>query len=222
MPVRVVVAEDSLLVREGLATLLRAQPDLELVGLCEDYDSLMAAVESEKPDVVLTDIRMPPTGTDEGIRAASELRQSHPSMGVVVLSQFAEPAYALQLLDGGSEGRAYLLKERVSQPEQLLGAIHDVAAGGSVVDPKVVEVLVGAGARKKESPLDRLTPRELEVLSEIAQGKNNAAVASSLVLSERAVEKHINSLFSKLGLTDEPEVHRRVKAVLLYLSEQGG
>jgi DNA-binding NarL/FixJ family response regulator len=222
MPVRLVVAEDSLLVREGLATLLRAQPDLELVGLCEDYDSLMAAVEAEKPDVVLTDIRMPPTGTDEGIRAASELRQSHPSMGVVVLSQFAEPAYALQLLDGGSEGRAYLLKERVSQPEQILGAIHDVAAGGSVVDPKVVEVLVGAGARKKESPLDRLTPRELEVLSEIAQGKNNAAVASSLVLSERAVEKHINSLFSKLGLTDEPEVHRRVKAVLLYLSEQGG
>jgi DNA-binding NarL/FixJ family response regulator len=222
MPVRLVVAEDSLLVREGLATLLRAQDDLELVGLCEDYDTLMAAVEAEKPDVVLTDIRMPPTGTDEGIRAASELRQSHPSMGVVVLSQFAEPAYALQLLDGGSEGRAYLLKERVSQPEQLLAAIHDVAAGGSVVDPKVVEVLVGAGARKKESPLDRLTPRELEVLSEIAQGKNNAAVASSLVLSERAVEKHINSLFSKVALTDEPEVHRRVKAVLLYLSEQGG
>ncbi len=222
MPVRVVVAEDSLLVREGLATLLRAQADLELVGLCEDYDTLMAAVEAEKPDVVLTDIRMPPTGTDEGIRAASELRASHPTMGVVVLSQFAEPAYALQLLDGGSEGRAYLLKERVSQPEQLLAAIHDVAAGGSVVDPKVVEVLVGAGARKKESPLDRLTPRELEVLSEIAQGKNNAAVAASLVLSERAVEKHINSLFSKLGLTDEPEVHRRVKAVLLYLSEQGG
>jgi DNA-binding NarL/FixJ family response regulator len=222
MPVRLVVAEDSLLVREGLATLLRAQADLELVALCEDYDSLMAAVETEKPDVVLTDIRMPPTGTDEGIRAASELRSSHPSMGVVVLSQFAEPSYALQLLEGGSEGRAYLLKERVSQPEQLLAAIHDVAAGRSVVDPKVVEVLVGAGARKKESPLDRLTPREMEVLSEIAQGKNNAAVASSLVLSERAVEKHINSLFSKLGLTDEPEVHRRVKAVLLYLSEQGG
>jgi DNA-binding NarL/FixJ family response regulator len=222
MTVRLVVAEDSLLVREGLATLLRAQADVELVGLCEDYDSLMAAVESEKPDVVLTDIRMPPTGTDEGIRAASELRASHPSIGVVVLSQYAEPSYALQLLDGGSEGRAYLLKERVSQPEQLLAAIHDVAGGGSVVDPKVVEVLVGAGARKKESALDRLTPRETEVLSEIAQGKNNAAVAASLVLSERAVEKHINSLFSKLGLTDEPDVHRRVKAVLLYLSEQGG
>jgi len=222
MPHRLVIAEDSLLVREGLATLLRAQDDLELVALCEDYDTLMAAVEAEKPDVVLTDIRMPPTGTDEGIRAASELRVSHPSVGVVVLSQYVEPAYALQLLDGGSEGRAYLLKERVSQPEQLLAAIHDVAAGGSVVDPKVVEVLVGAGARRKESPLDRLTPRELEVLSEIAQGKNNAAVAASLVLSERAVEKHINSLFSKLGLTNEPDVHRRVKAVLLYLSEQGG
>jgi len=222
MPHRLVIAEDSLLVREGLATLLRAQDDLELVALCEDYDTLMAAVEAEKPDVVLTDIRMPPTGTDEGIRAASELRVTHPSVGVVVLSQYVEPAYALQLLDGGSEGRAYLLKERVSQPEQLLAAIHDVAAGGSVVDPKVVEVLVGAGARRKESPLDRLTPRELEVLSEIAQGKNNAAVAASLVLSERAVEKHINSLFSKLGLTNEPDVHRRVKAVLLYLSEQGG
>ena len=222
MPHRLVIAEDSLLVREGLATLLRAQDDLELVALCEDYDTLMAAVEAEKPDVVLTDIRMPPTGTDEGIRAACELRVTHPSVGVVVLSQYVEPAYALQLLDGGSEGRAYLLKERVSQPEQLLAAIHDVAAGGSVVDPKVVEVLVGAGARRKESPLDRLTPRELEVLSEIAQGKNNAAVAASLVLSERAVEKHINSLFSKLGLTNEPDVHRRVKAVLLYLSEQGG
>ena len=222
MPHRLVIAEDSLLVREGLATLLRAQDDLELVALCEDYDTLMAAVEAEKPDVVLTDIRMPPTGTDEGIRAASELRVTHPSVGVVVLSQYVEPAYALQLLDGGSEGRAYLLKERVSQPEQLLAAIHDVAGGGSVVDPKVVEVLVGAGARRKESPLDRLTPRELEVLSEIAQGKNNAAVAASLVLSERAVEKHINSLFSKLGLTNEPDVHRRVKAVLLYLSEQGG
>jgi DNA-binding NarL/FixJ family response regulator len=222
MPHRLVIAEDSLLVREGLATLLRAQDDLELVALCEDYDTLMAAVETEKPDVVLTDIRMPPTGTDEGIRAASELRVTHPSVGVVVLSQYVEPAYALQLLDGGSEGRAYLLKERVSQPEQLLAAIHDVAGGGSVVDPKVVEVLVGAGARRKESPLDRLTPRELEVLSEIAQGKNNAAVAASLVLSERAVEKHINSLFSKLGLTNEPDVHRRVKAVLLYLSEQGG
>jgi DNA-binding NarL/FixJ family response regulator len=222
MPLRLVIAEDSLLVREGLATLLRAQKDLELVALCEDYDTLMAAVDAEKPDVVLTDIRMPPTGTDEGIRAASELRESHPSVGVVVLSQYVEPAYALQLFDGGSEGRAYLLKERVSQPEQLLAAIHDVASGGSVVDPKVVEVLVGAGARRKESPLDRLTPRELEVLSEIAQGKNNAAVAASLVLSERAVEKHINSLFSKLGLTNEPDVHRRVKAVLLYLSEQGG
>jgi DNA-binding NarL/FixJ family response regulator len=222
MAVRVVVAEDSLLVREGLATLLRAQADIELVGLCEDYDTLMSAVEAEKPDVVLTDIRMPPSGTDEGIRAASELRSQHPTIGVVVLSQYAEPSYALQLLDGGSEGRAYLLKERVSEPEQLLAAIHDVASGGSVVDPKVVEVLVGAGARKKESPLDRLTPRELEVLSEIAQGKNNAGVAASLVLSERAVEKHINSLFSKLGLTDEPDVHRRVKAVLLYLSEQGG
>jgi DNA-binding NarL/FixJ family response regulator len=222
MPIRVVIAEDSLLVREGVAKLLSAQPGLEVVALCADFDELLAAVDADPPDVVLTDIRMPPTGTDEGIRAATQLRGTHPDTGVVVLSQFVEPAYALQLFDGGSEGRAYLLKERVSDPEQLVGAIQDVAAGGSVVDPKVVEALVGATGRASASPLDRLTPREREVLSEIAQGKNNAAVAASLVLSERAVEKHINSLFSKLGLSEEPDVHRRVKAVLMYLSDPGG
>lgn len=220
MSLRVVVAEDSLLVREGIAKLLEVQGDLEVVALCEDYDSLIAAVERESPDVVLTDIRMPPTGSDEGIRAAAELREHHPQVGVVVLSQYAEPAYALALLDGGSEGRAYLLKERLADGEQLVEAIHRVAEGGSVVDPKVVETLVSD--RKAPSPLDRLTPREREVLGEIAQGKNNAGVATSLVLSERAVEKHINSLFSKLGLTEEPDVHRRVMAVLLYLSEQPG
>ena len=218
MPVRLVVAEDSLLVREGLATLLRAQADLELVALCEDYDSLMAAVETEKPDVVLTDIRMPPTGTDEGIRAASELRSSHPSMGVVVLSQFAEPSYALQLLEGGSEGRAYLLKERVSQPEQLLAAIHDVAAGRSVVDPKVVEVLVRARSIDARSPLAELTPRERDVLAELAQGKSNAAIARSLVLTKRAVEKHINAIFTKLELPSPDDVSRRVTAALLFLA----
>jgi len=218
--IRVVVAEDSLLVREGIATLLQHQPDIELVALCEDYDGLLASVAAQDPDVVLTDIRMPPTGTDEGIRAAAAIRETNPKVGVVVLSQFAEPAYALALLDGGSEGRAYLLKERLADGEQLVDAIREVAAGGSVVDPKVVETLVSS--RRGPSPLDRLTPREREVLEEIAQGKNNAGVAASLVLSERAVEKHINSLFSKLGLTEEPEVHRRVKAVLLYLAERDG
>jgi DNA-binding NarL/FixJ family response regulator len=222
MVVRVVVAEDNLLVREGLTKLLSAQPELELAGTCEDYDGLFGLVDDAKPDVVVTDIRMPPTGTDEGIRAAAQLRQSAPSVGVVALSQSAEPEYALALFDSGSHGRAYLLKERVSDPEQLVAAIREVAAGGSVVDPAIVETLVRARAAKPASPIDRLTPREREVLAEMAQGKNNAAVAAALVLSERAVEKHINSVFSKLGLGSEPDVHRRVKAVLLFLAEQGG
>jgi DNA-binding NarL/FixJ family response regulator len=220
--IRVVIAEDSLLVREGIVKLLETSDEVEVVAQCEDLPGLIEAVASTEPDVVLTDIRMPPTGTDEGIRAAARLRAERPGIGVVVLSQYAEPAYALELFDGGSEGRAYLLKERVSDPAQLVGAIREVARGGSVVDPKVVEVLVAARTRAPASALERLTPRETEVLAEIAQGKNNAAVAASLVLSERAVEKHINSLFSKLGLSEEPEVHRRVKAVLLFLAEEGG
>jgi len=222
MTVRVVLAEDNYIVREGVRTLVETEPDLEVVGVCEDYDSLLATAESELPDVVVTDIRMPPTGTDEGIRAAAMLRESHPDMGVVVLSQYSEPAYALAYLDGGSKGRAYLLKERVSDIGQLAGAIREVAQGGSVIDPVVVDALVSARAKPADSPLHRLTAREREILSEMAQGKNNAAVASSLVLSERAVEKHINSIFSKLALSQEPDVHRRVKAVLLFLSSQDG
>jgi DNA-binding NarL/FixJ family response regulator len=218
--ITLVVAEDSLLVREGIVRLLSAYDDVEITGVVVDLPQLLAAVDESAPDVVLTDIRMPPTGTDEGIRAASELRARHAAVGVVVLSQYVEPGYALSLFDGGSQGRAYLLKERLSEGSQLIDAIRTVAAGGSVVDPKVVEALVNARARARSSPLEHLTPRELEVLSEIAQGKNNAAVASSLVLSERAVEKHINSLFSKLGLSEEPSVHRRVKAVLLYLADR--
>jgi DNA-binding NarL/FixJ family response regulator len=217
---RLVIAEDSLLVREGVAKLLGEQEDVEVVALCADYDELMAAVDEHEPDVVLTDIRMPPTGTDEGIRAASELRATHPDLGVVVLSQYADHEYALALLESGSEGRAYLLKERVSDPDQLLGAVRDVARGGSVVDPKVVEGLVASRARSRRSPLEHLTPREHEVLAEIAQGRNNASVAAALGLSDRAVEKHINSLFAKLGLSEEPDIHRRVKAVLLYLAER--
>ncbi len=218
--IRVTVAEDSLLVREGIATLLAGEPDIAVETLCADLDELMASIEDAEPDVVITDIRMPPTGTDEGIRAANELRRSHPSIGVVVLSQFVDAAYAVALFDAGSEGRAYLLKERVADPAELAGAVRSVASGGSVIDPKVVEVLVTTRSRPSASPLRFLTPRELEVLAEIARGKNNAAVAGALNLSERAVEKHINSLFSKLGLTDEPEVHRRVTAVLLYLAER--
>ena len=218
-PIRVVLAEDSFLVRESVVRLLATDPSVEVIAACADLDELLAAVEADPPDVVITDIRMPPTGTDEGIRAAQTLRDTHPGIGVVVLSQFIEPGYALTLLEHGSGGRAYLLKERVSDLDQLVDAIRNVAAGGSVIDPKVVDALVAARATPADSPLDRLTPRERETLGEMAQGKNNAAIAASLVLSERAVEKHINAIFSKLGLSEEPDVHRRVKAVLLYLSE---
>lgn len=218
--IRIVLAEDNYLVREGVARLIETQPDLELVQLCADYDSLMASVAADAPDVVVTDIRMPPSGTDEGIRAAAAMADSHPDVGVVVLSQYAEPSYAMSFLDRGSKGRAYLLKERVSDIDQLANAIREVADGGSVIDPLVVDALVQARAKSADSPMRHLTPRETEILAEMAQGKNNAAVAASLVLSERAVEKHINSIFSKLALSAEPDVHRRVKAVLLFLSSR--
>jgi DNA-binding NarL/FixJ family response regulator len=220
VPIRVVVAEDNYLVREAVVRLLEASPGIEVSGACEDLDQLLATVESEHPDVVVTDIRMPPTGTDEGVRAAKQIRETHPDVGVVVLSQYVEPAYALELLDAGSEGRAYLLKERVSDVDQLVRAIQEVANGGSVIDPKVVEALITARSRWADSRLEQLTPREQEVLDVMAQGRNNAAVASTLGLSERAVEKHINSVFSKLGLSEEPDVNRRVKAVLLYLADR--
>lgn len=220
MPLRIVVAEDNLLVREGVIRLLATQPDLEVVAACDDYDSLLTAVDEHAPDVVLTDIRMPPTGTDEGIRAANELRDRRPDTGVVVLSQYVEPEYALSLLERGSEGRAYLLKERVGDADELVAAIRAVANGGSVIDPKVVEHLVAARSRKPFSPLERLTPRERDVLDQMAQGRNNAGIAAELFLSERAVEKHINSLFSKLDLSEEPDTHRRVKAVLLFLADR--
>jgi DNA-binding NarL/FixJ family response regulator len=219
MPIRVVLADDHYLVREGVRRLLETEPDLEVVEACADLDSLLAAVENKKPDVVITDIRMPPTGVDEGIRAAEQLRTTHPGIGVVVLSQYSHPAYALKLLESGSEGRAYLLKERVDHLEQLVGAIRTVAAGGSVIDPKVVESLVAERGRKEESPLQELTPREHDVLREMAGGKNNAAIAASLFLTERSVEKVIHSIFLKLGLGYEQSVHKRVKAVILYLSE---
>jgi len=165
---------------------------------------------------------MPPTFTDEGIQVAVELRESHPEVGVVVLSQYAEPAYANSLLSGGSARRAYLLKERVSQPDQLAESIRTVARGGSSIDPTVVDLLVSASSRGPASPLAGLTPRELEVLEQVAQGKSNAAVAATLFLTERAVEKHINTLFAKLGLAVAPDVNRRVAAVLVWLSERGG
>ena len=219
MPIRVVFADDNYLLREGVKQLIDSQPELELAATATDFTTLMAAVEAERPAVVVTDIRMPPTGTDEGIRAAAQIRTSHPEIGVVVLSQYAEPEYALSLLEKGAAGRAYLLKERVSDIDQLVNAIREVARGGSVIDPKVVEALVAARTRKTDSPLRDLTPREQEVLAAMAEGKNNAAIAAQLFLTERAVEKHINSIFSKLGLQEEKDVHRRVRAALLYLAE---
>jgi DNA-binding NarL/FixJ family response regulator len=219
MALRLVIAEDHLLVREGIRRLLETQPDIEIAAVCEDLDSLLAAVDAERPDVVVTDIRMPPGNADEGIQAAARIRETHPDVGVVVLSQYATPSYALALLESGSEGRSYLLKERVQDLEHLVSAIHAVADGGSVIDPKVVEALVAENTRGEESRLNQLTPRERDVLREMAAGKSNAAIGESLFLAERSVEKVIHSIFLKLGLTWETSVHKRVKAVILYLAE---
>jgi DNA-binding NarL/FixJ family response regulator len=220
--IRLVLAEDHYLVREGIRRLLEMHPDVEVAATCNDLPSLLAAVEIERPDVVITDIRMPPSESDEGIQAAARLRKTNPEVGVVVLSQFADPRYALALLDAGTERRAYLLKERVKDLEQLVGAVHAVAEGGSLIDPKVVEALVAQKARAEESPLAQLTSRERDVLREMAEGKNNAAIAQALFLTERSVEKVIHSIFLKLGITWEPTVNKRVKAVLLYLAESDG
>ena len=219
MPIRLVIADDHLLVREGVRRLLETDPDIEVAAVCDDLDSLLAAVEAEHPDVVVTDIRMPPDNTDEGIQAAERLRTTDPDVGVVVLSQYATPSYALALLEGGSAGRSYLLKERLLEPEQLVTAIRAVAGGGSVIDPKVVEALVAEEARGEESPIHGLTTRERDVLREMAAGRSNAAIGESLFLAERSVEKVIHSIFLKLGLTWEPSVNKRVKAVILYLAE---
>jgi len=220
MAIRLVLAEDNVLLREGLTRLFGQTEGVELQEAVGTLDDLLAAVERSRPDVVLTDIRMPPSHTDEGIRAARRLRDEHPKIGVVVLSQYADPAYAHALFEDGSEGRAYLLKDRVADVDEIVFAIEAVADGGSVVDPKIVEALVAARARKPRSPIEQLTSREREILAEIATGKSNVAIAQTLFLSERAVEKHSNSIFSKLGLTEERDVNRRVKAVLLYLAAE--
>jgi DNA-binding NarL/FixJ family response regulator len=216
--IRVLIAEDSYLVREALGQMLDRMPGIEILGVHEDLDSVLAAIDRDPPDVVLTDIRMPPTGTDEGIALARRLRDSHPGVGVVVLSQYAQPGYALALLESGSAGRAYLLKERIGDPEQLATAIEAVATGGSVVDPKVVELLVHRQTSSAPPQLASLTPREREVLAAIAEGQSNSAIAESLVLTKRAVEKHINSIFAKLELAGADDVSRRVKAALMFLA----
>jgi DNA-binding NarL/FixJ family response regulator len=219
VPIRLVLAEDHFLVREGVRRLLETRPELEIAAVCADLGSLLAAVEAKRPDVVITDIRMPPGDGAEGIEAAELLRETDPDIGVVVLSQYANPTYALALLKNGSARRAYLLKERVQDLDQLVSAIHAVAEGGSMIDSNVVDALVAQNARGEESPLSGLTPRELDVLREMASGKSNAAIGEALFLAERSVEKVIHSIFLKLGLTWETLVHKRVKAVLVYLTD---
>jgi DNA-binding NarL/FixJ family response regulator len=219
--VSLVLAEDSFITREGIRMLLEEAGGYRLAAVTEDYDSLMAAVEAHQPQAVITDIRMPPSRTDEGIRAALEIRRLHPKIGVVVLSQYVEPDYVLRLFAQGSAGLAYLLKERVGDLDQLTGAIEQVRSGRSAIDSRVVDILVEARAARREAKLTRLTDREKEVLSEVARGRSNAGIADSLFLSERAVEKHINSIFTKLDLGHEADVNRRVQAVLVYLSETG-
>jgi DNA-binding NarL/FixJ family response regulator len=220
--IRLVLGEDSYIVREGLRQVLAGAPQVQLEAECGDAGALLREIEERRPDVVLTDIRMPPTNTDEGIRLAAHLRVAYPRIGVVVLSQYADPGYVLELLESGSEGRAYLLKERVHDRRELVAAIEAVASGESVIDPKIVEVLVAAKARGERSPLAQLTPRELEVLAAIAEGKSNSAISETLVLTKRAVEKHINAIFLKLNLSQSQaaqDVSPRVKATLVFLAE---
>ncbi len=219
MATRIVMAEDSFIVREGLRMVLD-EAGLEVVAAAEDYDELMTAVETHHPDAVITDIRMPPTRTDEGVRAAIEIRRRWPEVGVVVLSQYVDPGYVLTLFEEGTTGLAYLLKERVGDVDELIAAIDQVTSAGSVIDPRVVEVLVTARASAKASKLDRLTPREREVLEHVAEGKTNAAIARDLFLSERAVEKHINSIFTKLDLSFAEDVNKRVRAVVVWLADR--
>jgi DNA-binding NarL/FixJ family response regulator len=219
MSLRVILGEDSYLATEGIARVLERAGDLELVATVGDFDALVGAIETERPDVVITDIRMPPTKTDEGIRLANELRSSHPEIGVVVLSQHADPAYASSLLEQGSRGRAYLLKEHLKDAAEVGRAVRAVSAGESVIDPLVVETLLGT--RAERSQLDELTAREREILGLIAEGHSNAAIATKLVLTKRAVERHINGIFMKLDLGDPDDMNRRVAAALLYLAGTG-
>jgi DNA-binding NarL/FixJ family response regulator len=218
--IRVVIADDAHVIREGLAATLSAAPDIEVVAICSDGNELRAAIAAEHPDVVITDIRMPPGGDGEGLRIASGLRKSDPEVGVVVLTQYVESAYAVALMRDGSSGRGYLLKDRVRNRQELLNDIRIVAAHGSVLDPAVIEALIEGRAREADSPLARLTPREREILAELAEGKSNSAIAESLVVTKRAVEKHVNSIFAKLDLARTDSVSRRVKAALVFLAAE--
>jgi DNA-binding NarL/FixJ family response regulator len=216
---RIVVADDSYLVREALTQVLESEPELDVVAVVADTSALVEAIEAKQPDVVVTDIFMPPFRGAEGIKVAAQLRQAHPGIGVVILSQYAESAYALELLESGSAGRAYLLKERVGHRADLTSAIHAVATGGSMIDPKIVDTLIAERSRETNLLESRLTTREREVLAEVATGKSNSAIAESLFLTKRAVEKHINAIFMKLDLRDSDDVSSRVKATLMYLTD---
>jgi DNA-binding NarL/FixJ family response regulator len=219
-PIRVVLAEDGVLAREGIVRIITSAEDIELVATCETLAEVRAAVEREQPDVLLTDIRMPPTFTDEGIQIAAELSTSHPEMGVLVLSQHADPVYAMTLLEHGSKGRGYLLKERLKDSGELNRSVREVAAGGAIVDPQIVDALLTMQERKQGSVLERLTPREREILALVAEGRSNSAIAESLAITKRGVERHISSIFGKLELGDSDEISRRVMATLAYLAGQ--
>ena len=220
--IRVVVGEDNYIAREGIARALGEEADIEVVATCTDLPSLRAAVAQTRPDVVLTDIRMPPTKTDEGVRLAAELRLTHPDIGVVILSQYAEPVYATELLKGSSNRRAYLLTDRIEDHNELGRALREVAAGGSIIDPQLVELLLATQRRRQDAHFDALTPREQEILALVAEGWNNAAISKRLEITTRAAERHISSIFWKLGLGDSDQVSRRVKAALMYLADQVG
>lgn len=221
-PIRVVLADDAFMAREAVKHLLDGLQAMRVVGECEDARDVPALLDEQHADVLITDIRMPPLGLDQGIRLAARLRQTHPALGVVVLSTYAEVAYALKLFADGCDGRAYLLKDRIRGRRQLVDAVRSVAEGGSVTDPTIVEELVRARSRTSAARLDELTSRELETLSLVAEGHSNAAIAERLVLTKRAVEKHVNAIFAKLELGDAEHVSRRVKAALLYLAAYEG
>lgn len=222
MSVRVVFAEDSFLVRAGVQRMLESSADIDLVATCADFDSARSAIDEHRPDVVLTDIRMPPSHTDEGIRVAEHCRRHHTGTGVILLSQYVEVSYVKTLLTQGTEGRGYLLKERIADADDLLDAVRTVHSGGSAIDPKVVAALVAGRSRAGDPSLARLSPREREVLGGIAQGRTNTAIAAQLVITVHAVEKHVNSIFAKLGLSGDQSTHPRVRAALLYLADDRG
>ena len=217
-PLRLVVADDHGLLRQGVVSMLEAE-GFDVVGQAADAEELVRKVGAHRPDVAITDIRMPPTHSDDGLRAAVEIRRAHPEVGVLVLSQYIEADYALELIGGDARGVGYLLKDRISDIDEFADAVRRVACGGSVLDPEVVRWMLGR--RNETSALSELTPREYEVLGLLAEGCSNAGVASRIVITPRSVEKHVTSIMSKLGLPSEPEAHRRVLAVLAYLDDDG-